>query len=69
MIILLLTSALFWDENHSDNRHFLDLMLIKYGDLQDLQNASVNGGTYVPNLLLLFIAHLRRRKLNYDVIN
>ena len=43
-------------------------MLIKYGDLQDLQNASVNGGTYVPNLLL-FIAHLRRRKLNYDVIN
>ena len=44
-------------------------MLIKYEDLQDLQNASVNGGTYVPNLLLLFIAHLRRRKLNYDVIN
>ena len=27
------------------------------------------GGMYVPNFLLLFIEHLRRRKLNYDVVN
>ena len=27
------------------------------------------GGMYVPNFLLSFIAHLRRRKLNYDVDN
>ena len=24
---------------------------------------------YVPNFLLLFVAHLQRRKLIYDVIN
>ena len=28
-----------------------------------------DGGMYVPNYFLLFIAHLRRRKLNYDVVN
>ena len=27
------------------------------------------GGMYVPNFLLLFIAHFQRRKLNYDVVN
>ena len=27
------------------------------------------GGMYVPNYFLLFIAHLRRRKLNYHVVN
>ena len=26
-------------------------------------------GIYVPNFLLLFIAHSRRRKLDYDVLN
>ena len=27
------------------------------------------GGMYVPNFLLLLIAHLQRRKLNYDALN
>ena len=27
------------------------------------------GGIYIPNFWLFFIAHLRRRKLNYDVVN
>ena len=33
------------------------LLICKYGDM------------YVPNFLYLYIAHLRRRNLNYDVLN
>ena len=32
------------------------------------QTEKLYGGMYVPNFLL-YIAHLRSRKLNYDVVN
>ena len=40
-----------------------------YLDKKILALPLLYGGIYVPNFLLLFIAHLQRRNLDYDIVN